>query len=104
MGLELVLGYKKEDDDVGWFSIQGLKVNSGLGTPKAGRDLGYGITTGVRDGNAKPYARAHGLLAVPEGVKRLSTIGLVEMSLLDKAVNNLREGLPPVGGGHLGDN
>ena len=104
MGLELVLGYEEEDDNVRRFTVQGLKVNAGLGTPEAGRDLGYGITAGVRDGNAEPYARAHGLLTVTEGVQRLSTIGLVEMSFLDQTVNNLREGLPPVGGDHLGDN
>jgi hypothetical protein len=57
----------------------------------------------MRYGNAKPNSGAHGLLAVTQRGKCLITMSRIETLIPHKAIDDLLNGLPPVGGRHLGN-
>jgi len=101
MGLELILRDQEENDDVDGFAIERLEVDPRLGTTEASGNLRYGVTTRMWYGYSETDTRAHRLLAVAERGDGFLVMRCLEMTVLDKPVHDLRDRLPPVGGGHL---
>ena len=102
MGLKLVLGDDEEDDEADGGVVEGLELDAMGGAAKGGDDAAHAVRRGVRDGDAKADAGAHGLLAGAEGAEDGLLVARPDFVLGNEEFDQLHDGAPPLGGFHFG--
>ena len=104
VGLELVFGDDKEDDEFDGLVIEGFEFEAFEGSTKGGDDFLDAIGGGMGDGDAEADACAHGFFALADGVEDGLAIFGGELFLGDEEIDEFFDGAPTFLGDDCGEN
>jgi len=101
VGLKLVLRHNEKDDEFDWRAVERIELDPLRRTSKGGDDLGDRVGGGMRNGDPKTDAGAHGFLPLFQGRKNAIPAGWIDFLLSHEQINQLDDGGPALGRLHL---
>lgn len=103
MGLKLVLGHHKQDDEPHRRVVQRVELDPLGGPPESGHDLSDSVRRGVGDGDAEPDPGTHGFLALAQRSKHHVPVLGLDLTSFHQQIHEFHDGGPSLHGLHLGD-